>query len=106
MVGLSRTTGCHIYSRAVTSARMPTLLHFFRVYGIFAPTSAFTAVPMLKRACAVVLLFTAVGGGGGNVPTPSPPPTPTAFTLSGQVTDGTTEAPVSGNSVDLLMDRL
>jgi hypothetical protein len=56
---------------------------------------------MLKRACAFVLLLTAVACGSGSSATTSPSLTPTAFTLSGQVTDSTTAAPISGATVSI-----
>jgi Carboxypeptidase regulatory-like domain/Protein of unknown function (DUF3761) len=57
---------------------------------------------MLKRVLLSLLLFGAVACGSGSSTTPSPSPTPstpTTFSLTGQVTDSTTAAPVSGVTV-------
>lgn len=65
---------------------------------------------MLKRAFVVLALLVAVAcGGGGSTPgtpsspspTPAPTPTPTTptFSLTGQVTDGATAAPIAGATV-------
>jgi len=53
---------------------------------------------MLKRGCGVLLLTLACSGGSSTATSPSPTPT-TPMSLTGQVTDSTTSAPISGVTV-------
>jgi len=57
----------------------------------------------VKRGCIVLLLTLASACGGSTTSTPTPTATPTAttFSLTGQVTDGTTSTGISGATVSI-----
>jgi hypothetical protein len=57
---------------------------------------------MVRQICTVAVAMIAVGCGGTTTTTPSTPPAPTTLTLSGQVTDNATAAPISGVTVTIV----
>ena len=88
----------------VVSADEPDI--FRPALAVNTPTVSMTLMPTTQRGCVVLLVMLAgtwaCSDSEGTVSSPSPSPSPaTPFSLSGQVTDAVTAAPIAGAVVSI-----